>query len=99
MAAQKRSTNSQAARRKQRPSRSSASRSGSSRSVMTLPVLHSRVHLPAPEDVAYYGAIGLLAALEIVEWPVAVIIAGGHLLASRSRNQLTEGLGQGAEDA
>ncbi len=66
---------------------------------MTLPVLHSRVHLPAPEDVAYYGAIGVLAALELVEWPVAAIIAGGHLLTSRSRNQVVEGLGQGAESA
>lgn len=108
MAAQKRSASGASA---ERSGGGGSSRSGSSAGsasgpvgsasgpVVTLPVLHSRVPLPAPEHVAYYGAIGVLAALEVIEWPVAAIIAGGHLLASHSRNQVAEGVGQGAEDA
>jgi hypothetical protein len=37
---------------------------------VNLPVV-GRVRIPRPEHVAFYGALGALAALEIIEWPRA----------------------------
>jgi hypothetical protein len=34
--------------------------------------------LPPLDHLAFYAGIGVLAALEIVEWPVALVIATGH---------------------
>ena len=36
-----------------------------------LPLI-GRVPLPRPEQLAFYGALGVLAAVEIIEWPVAL---------------------------
>jgi hypothetical protein len=40
-----------------------------------------------------------LAALEIIEWPVALIIASGHVLAEQHHNRLAEELGEAIEEA
>lgn len=42
-----------------------------------LPVV-GRVGVPPPEKLAFYGALGLLAAVEIIDWPVAVALGIGH---------------------
>jgi hypothetical protein len=43
--------------------------------------------LPPPERLVYYAGLGALAALEVVEWPVAVAIAAGTAIAGRSRGR------------
>ncbi len=60
---------------------------------VNLPVL-GQIEIPRPEQIAYYGGLAALAALEIIDWPVAVVIAAGHLLASNHRNKLLEELGE-----
>jgi hypothetical protein len=37
--------------------------------------------------------------LELIDWPVAVVIAAGHLLAHNHHNRLLEELGEAIEDA
>jgi hypothetical protein len=32
-------------------------------------------------DIAYYAGLGLLAAVEVIEWPVALVVAAGTALA------------------
>jgi hypothetical protein len=50
-----------------------------------LPVV-GRVPIPRPDQLAFYGALAALVAVELVEWPVAVAIGAGHaLLANRPR--------------
>jgi xanthosine utilization system XapX-like protein len=66
--------------------------------VVDLPVIGT-VRLPAPEHIAYYGAIGLLVALEVIDWPVAVLIAGGHALANRQHGRTIQELAEALEDA
>jgi hypothetical protein len=39
--------------------------------------------LPSPKAVLYFGGLAAVAALEIIEWPVAVAIGVGSALASR----------------
>jgi hypothetical protein len=65
---------------------------------VNLPVV-GRVRIPRPEQVAYYGALGALAALEIIEWPIALAIAAGHALVQNQHNRVAEEIGEALEDA
>ncbi|MBF6300301.1 hypothetical protein IU459_22555 [Nocardia amamiensis] len=63
-----------------------------------LPVV-GRVRIPRPEHLAYYGALGALAAAEIIEWPVAVVLAAGHWLVENEHNRVAQEIGEALEDA
>ncbi|OBF98762.1 hypothetical protein A5773_08605 [Mycobacterium sp. 852014-52450_SCH5900713] len=65
---------------------------------VNLPVL-GQMEIPRPEQLAYFGGLAALAALELIDWPVAVVIAAGHLLASNHHNKLLEELGEAMEEA
>jgi hypothetical protein len=65
---------------------------------INLPVV-GQVTVPKPEQLAYYGGLAALAALELIDWPVALVIATGHLLASNHRSHLLEELGEALEEA
>ena len=43
------------------------------------------------EDAVFYTAVGAVAAAELVSWPVAALIAGGHALKQRARNVIRTG--------
>lgn len=64
---------------------------------VNLPVV-GKVDIPRPEQIAYYGGLAALAALEIIDWPVAVVIVAGHVLASNHRNKVLEELGEAMEE-
>jgi hypothetical protein len=57
------------------------------------------VRLPAPRQLAFYGGLALLAALEVVEWPIAVVIAIGHVLAEDRHHRLIHDFGEALEEA
>ncbi|WKG03675.1 hypothetical protein [Mycolicibacterium sp. HK-90] len=65
---------------------------------VTLPGV-GRVKVPHPEQLAYYGALGILAAVEIIDWPVAVVLGAGHLLMQNEHNRVVEQVGEALEDA
>jgi hypothetical protein len=65
---------------------------------LNLPVI-GQVEIPRPEALAYYGGLAALAAFELIDWPVALVIAAGHLLASNHHNRLLEEIGEAIEDA
>ena len=48
------------------------------------------VRLPEPQRLTYYAAIG---ALGVLEWPVALVLAGGHALASDQNNRAVQQFG------
>ncbi len=56
-----------------------------------IPLL-GEVAVPPPDKVAYYAGLGVLAALQVIEWPLALVITAVGLLA----DQHLSGLGQGA---
>jgi hypothetical protein len=66
--------------------------------VVNVPVV-GQVEIPRPEQLAYFGGLAALAALELIDWPVALVIAAGHFLASTHRNKLLEELGEALEEA
>ncbi|GAB3579599.1 hypothetical protein GCM10027445_48390 [Amycolatopsis endophytica] len=48
--------------------------------------LHTaRSFLPPPRQLAYFGGLGLLAAVELIEWPVAVAIGVGAAVVGRGK--------------
>jgi hypothetical protein len=62
-----------------------------------LPLL-GQTEIPRPEQLAYYGGLATLAVLELIDWPVALVIATGHLLASNHHNRILEELGEAMEE-
>jgi len=65
---------------------------------LTVPSLGA-VQLPSKGTLAYFAAVAGLAALGLLEWPVAVVIGVGHLLAQQRGNVLLEEFGDGLSDA
>jgi hypothetical protein len=57
-----------------------------------------RVQTPPVEHLAFYVGVGALAAAEIIEWPVALALAAGHILIGLTNrpalNELGEALGE-----
>jgi hypothetical protein len=65
---------------------------------VNLPVV-GHVDIPRPEQLAFYGGVAALAALQIIEWPVALAITAGHVLATQHHNRILEELGEALEEA
>ncbi|XVQ14924.1 hypothetical protein ACQP1W_21000 [Spirillospora sp. CA-255316] len=42
--------------------------------------------LPSRERLAFYGALGAMAAFEVISWPVAAAVGVGTAIAGRSRS-------------
>lgn len=42
-----------------------------------------KVGVPSPDQLAFYGVLGLLAAGSVIDWPVAVAIGVGQAVAAR----------------
>jgi hypothetical protein len=65
--------------------------------VVNVPVV-GQLEIPRPEQLAYYGGLAALAAFELIDWPVALVIAAGHLLAANHHNRLLEEIGEAMEE-
>ncbi|GBG40486.1 hypothetical protein [Mycobacterium montefiorense] len=65
--------------------------------VVNLPLV-GQTEIPRPEQLAYYGGLAALAAVELIDWPVALVIAAGHVLASNHHNRLLEEIGEAMEE-
>ncbi|MGI5247352.1 hypothetical protein [Dactylosporangium sp. CA-139066] len=65
---------------------------------VSLPMLGT-FRLPAGEELAFLGGIGVLAVLGAIEWPVAVVLAAGHALATNRRNKVVHEFGEALEKA
>jgi Ca2+-transporting ATPase len=52
-----------------------------------LPII-GRVPVPSPRQLAIYAALGGLAAIEIIDWPVALAMGVGSALVSRKLSNL-----------
>ncbi|WP_199561918.1 hypothetical protein [Micromonospora deserti] len=63
-----------------------------------IPVL-GEVAVPPSDKLAYYAGLGVLAALQVIEWPLALVITAGHLLADQHLSGLAKGLGEALEAA
>lgn len=63
---------------------------------VTLPVV-GKIRVPHPEQLAYYGALAALAAVEIIDWPVALVLAAGHAMMEDQHNRVAQEIGEALE--
>jgi hypothetical protein len=66
---------------------------------ITLPDNLGVIRLPEPQRLAFYGGITALAAVGILEWPVAVVLGIGHLLAEDHHHKVLAEFGEALADA
>ncbi|WP_329429709.1 hypothetical protein OG339_14930 [Streptosporangium sp. NBC_01495] len=65
---------------------------------ITLPVIGT-LTLPPPDRLVFYGVLGALGALGVIEWPVALVVGLGHYLSEQRRFPILRQAGQAAEAA
>jgi hypothetical protein len=58
-----------------------------------------RIELPPPDQLAFIGGIATLVVLQIIEWPVAAVLAVGHVLAHNRHNALLRDFGEALDEA
>lgn len=49
---------------------------------LKLPVVGT-VRVPPPDQLAFYGALGVLAAVNVIDWPVALAVGVGQAIVAR----------------
>jgi hypothetical protein len=55
--------------------------------------------LPPPQQLAYVGGVAALIALDVIDWPVGLVLIAGHVLATRSSNKMVRDFGDALEGA
>ena len=58
-------------------------------------------HLETPpvEHLAFYVGVGAMAAAEIIEWPVALVLTTGHILIGLTNRPALKDLGEALDEA
>ena len=51
----------------------------------------------AQRRLAWYVGLGLMAALDVIDWPIAIVIAVGHEIAHQARTEAIRELAEGIE--
>lgn len=57
------------------------------------------MNLPATDELAFLGGVGVLAVAGIIEWPVAVVLGAGHALVAKHRGKVLREFGEALEEA
>ena len=58
-----------------------------------------RIELPPPDQLVFLGGIAALVVLQIIEWPVAAVLAVGHVLAHNRHHALLRDFGEALDEA
>jgi hypothetical protein len=58
----------------------------------------TRVETPPVENLAFYVAVGALAAAEIIEWPVALLLTTGHILVGLTNRPALKEVGEALDE-
>jgi hypothetical protein len=65
---------------------------------LSLPIV-GELSLPPLDHVAWYAGVGILTAVEMLEWPVAVVLTVGKILADSRTHRTLRSFGDALEDA
>lgn len=63
-----------------------------------LPVV-GQLRLPRADHLAFYGGLVALSALQILDWPMALVLGAGQVLAEGQHSRLVQGFGDALGDA
>jgi hypothetical protein len=102
-AATKRTSTTTAGSRTNRSARSSgrnpSAQTPNRQAQLRVPLVGVSVPVPPPDRAAFYAGLTVMTLVELIDWPVAVVIATGHALAARSRSRAVQGVAESAESA
>ncbi|MEU0484534.1 hypothetical protein ABZ260_35815 [Streptosporangium sp. NPDC006013] len=71
---------------------------GAERPHISLPVIGT-LTVPPPDRLVFYGVLGVLGALGVVEWPLVLVVGIGHYLTEQRFSPFLREAGQAAEAA
>jgi len=57
------------------------------------------IRLPEPQHLVFYPGLGGLAALGVIEWTIAAVVAIGYFLTQKNHIRLIRGFGEALEAA
>ena len=57
------------------------------------------VETPPLEHTLFYVALGALAAFEVIEWPLALVLTAGHMLIDATNRPGLQELGEALSEA
>jgi hypothetical protein len=63
---------------------------------VTLPMIQVKIY---PEHLAYFAALGVLTALEVIEWPLTAVMIGGQIIATHAHRRIVRELASGVDEA
>lgn len=58
----------------------------------------TRLETPPVEHLAFYVGVSAMAAAEIIEWPVAILITTGHILIGLTNRPALKELGEALDE-
>ncbi|MEU6578016.1 hypothetical protein [Streptomyces sp. NPDC046805] len=58
-----------------------------------------RLELPPADQLVFLAGLGLLTALEVIEWPVALAVGVGHELSRNHHSKVLREFGEALEEA
>lgn len=64
---------------------------------VSVPGTNLRINLPDRPALAWYAGIAGMAALEWIEWPVALLVTGTHFIENHTHNRNIQELAEGIE--
>jgi hypothetical protein len=70
---------------------------GGHRAVIT--VDRTSIETPPVEHMIFYAGMGVLAAMDVIEWPLALLLMTGHLLMDATNRPGLHQLGEALEEA
>jgi hypothetical protein len=65
---------------------------------LRLPVV-GEVILPPVRRLAYFVGLGALATIDLIEWPIALIIVAGHVLSDKHVSRIARGIGEAVTES
>ena len=64
--------------------------------MLRLPVV-GRVSLPPVDHLVWYGGVAVLTAVEMIEWPIALVLVVGRVLADNRTHRTVRAFGEALE--
>ncbi|OBI10140.1 hypothetical protein A5679_07430 [Mycobacterium scrofulaceum] len=65
---------------------------------LNVPML-GQVRVPRADHLAFYGGLAALAAIQILDWPMVLLLGAGQALAESQHSRVVRGFGDALSDA
>lgn len=63
---------------------------------LRVPLLDATIEMPR-EMVPFYVGLAATAAIDLVDWPLAILVGLGHYIATNSHNHLVKEIAEGVD--